>query len=361
MFQKWDVPSRIPELRTGETALRQQIDALDAQLADRDVYLTLADNLEDFLASLRNKAATATVAERQRVLRLLVKNVLVGPDKITIRHSIPVHHGPTSATGNSTDTDSEGETRPDCQLRWRSLVPAAGQHRPVDSRRAFPRQWEALGPEWTRAKHRRAGGPVMKLVRYADDFVMKVHGQQSDAEALWGEVTTVLQPMGLRLSAAKTRLTHIDDGFDFLGWHIQLRRKRGHKARKRYIYTYPSKKSLASIIDKVRQLTRRASHRILADLLRRLNPVIRGWCAYFQHGVSKRTFGYLDRFAFWRIVSWLNKRHLGLGMRTLVRRHLPGWRIRASGIEFFRAWQVPVTRYRYRGTRIPTPWASATS
>ena len=225
----------------------------------------------------------------------------------------------------------------------------------------FQAKWEALGPEWTRAKHRRAGGPTMKLVRYADDFVVMVHGQQGDAEALWGEVAAVLQPMGLRLSEAKTRLTHIDDGFDFLGWRIQRRRKRGHQAGKRYVYTYPSKKSLASILDKVRRLTRRASHRTLADLLRRLNPVIRGWCAYFQHGVSKRTFSYVDYFAFWRIVGWLRKRHPKLGMRTLVRRFLPGWKVRAGGIEFFRAWQVPVTRYRYRGTRIPTPWGSATT
>jgi RNA-directed DNA polymerase len=118
---------------------------------------------------------------------------------------------------------------------------------------------------------------------------------------------------------------------------------------------------LASILDKVRRLTRRASHRTLADLLRRLNPVIRGWCAYFQHGVSKRTFSYVDFFAFWRIVGWLRKRHPKLGMRTLVRRFLPGWKVRAGGIEFFRAWQVTVTRYRYRGTRILTPWASATT
>ena len=225
----------------------------------------------------------------------------------------------------------------------------------------FHVKWEALGPEWNRVKHRRAGGPVMKLVRYADDFVIMVHGQRSDAEAVWGEVAAVLRPMGLRLSEAKTRLTHIDTGFDFLGWRIQRRRKKGHQAGKRYVYTYPSKKSLASIMDKVRQLTRRASHRTLADLLRRLNPVIRGWCAYFCHGVSKRTFSYLDHFAFWRIVGWLKKRHPGIGMRTLVRRHLPNWRIRAGGIEFFRAWQVPVTRYRYRGTRIPTPWANVTA
>lgn len=222
----------------------------------------------------------------------------------------------------------------------------------------FQRKWDALGPAWTRAKHRRAGGAVMKLIRYADDFVILVHGTRADAETLWDEVAGVLAPMGLRLSAEKTRLTHIDEGFDFLGWRIQRRRKKGTGGSTQ-VYTYPSKKSLASIKDKIRVLTRRASHRTLADLLRRVNPVIRGWCAYFQHGVSKATFSYVDHFAFWRIVGWLNKRHPKLNKHTIVRRFLPGWEIRADGIEFFRAWQVPVTRYRYRGTRIPNPWVTS--
>jgi site-specific DNA recombinase len=121
-----ELRSRMPELRTRETSLHQQIDALDAQLADREVYLKLADNLEGFLTSLRTQAATATVVERQRVLRLLVKDVLVGPDKITIRHSIPARHNLASGTGGGPDTDPEGETPPDCQLRWRSPFPAAG-------------------------------------------------------------------------------------------------------------------------------------------------------------------------------------------------------------------------------------------
>ena len=80
----------------------------------------------------------------------------------------------------------------------------------------FTRKWEALGPEWRRVKHRRAGGPVMRLVRYADDFVVMVAGARGDAEALWDEVAAVLAPMGLRLSEAKTRVCHIDEGFDFL-------------------------------------------------------------------------------------------------------------------------------------------------
>ena len=61
------------------------------------------------------------------------------------------------------------------------------------------------------------------------------------------------------------------------------------------VYTYPSKKALLSIMTKVRALTKKARHHGLADLLGRLNPVLRGWCAYFRHGVSKQTFRYLCR------------------------------------------------------------------
>jgi RNA-directed DNA polymerase len=224
----------------------------------------------------------------------------------------------------------------------------------------FTRKWEALGPQWTRAKRRRAGEPAMRLVRYADDFVVMISGTRDDAQALFDETTMVLAPMGLRLSEEKTRVCHIDEGFDFLGWRIQRRNWKGRTGKKA-IYTYPSKKALASIVDKVRSLTRRANHRTLADLLRRLNPVLRGWCNYFRHGVSSRTFSYVDHYAFWRIVGWLRKRHLGLNMHTLVRRYLPGWRIRDKGIEMFRPQAVNIERYRYRGARIPTPWTNATT
>ncbi len=223
----------------------------------------------------------------------------------------------------------------------------------------FAAKWEALGPVWTRVKHRRRGGAVMRLVRYADDFVVMIAGQRSDAEALWDEVGSVLSPMGLRLSESKTRVCHIDEGFDFLGWRIQRKAWRSRTGKKA-VYTYPSKKALASIVDKVRTLTRRARHRTLADLLHKLNPVLRGWCTYFRHGVSARTFDYVGHFAFWRIVGWLRKRHPGLNMHTLVRRFLPGWEIRDGGITLFRPAEVAIMRYRFRGTRIPNPWATAT-
>ena len=81
----------------------------------------------------------------------------------------------------------------------------------------------------------------------------------------------VLAPLGLRLSAAKSRVCHLDEGLDFLGFHIQRRRKRG--TSEYYVYTYPSKKALASITGKVRAVTNKRGHRTLADLLRQLNSV----------------------------------------------------------------------------------------
>ena len=222
----------------------------------------------------------------------------------------------------------------------------------------FDAKWKALGPEWTRAKHRRNGGAVNRLVRYADDFVVMVGGTRADAEALWDEVAAVLAPMGLRLSVEKTRVCHIDEGFDFLGFRIQRRYKRG--TNKRFVYTWPSKKALGTVIDTIRDLTRRHRHRTLADLLHRINPVLRGWCNYFRYGVSKRTFSYLDHYAWQRVVSWLRKRHLGLNWGTLRRRFLPDWQIRDGRTEMFRADTITVERYRYRGTKIPTPWPVTT-
>ena len=100
------------------------------------------------------------------------------------------------------------------------------------------------------------------------------------------------RPMGLRLSEEKTRVCHIDEGFDFLGLRIQRHKKRG--TNKRYVYTYPSKKALASVMDKVEgDHAARNIEPSLGHLLRRLNPVLRGWTNYFRHGVSKATFAYL--------------------------------------------------------------------
>jgi site-specific DNA recombinase len=113
-----ELRGRMPDLRARQSNLRGQLDALEAQLADRDAYLKVADDLEGFLAQLRGNADHADVPARQRVLRLLVKDVLIGPDKITIRHRIPVRKRAGHSDRYHDTDDTEGDMRPSYLLRW---------------------------------------------------------------------------------------------------------------------------------------------------------------------------------------------------------------------------------------------------
>lgn len=225
----------------------------------------------------------------------------------------------------------------------------------------FCATWDAHGSSARRIAHRKRGGATYRIVRFADDFVILARGSKAHVDALWEEVADLLAPLGLRLSVAKSRLCHIDEGLDFLGYHIQRRLKRG--TNQRYVYTYPSKKALASITGRVRAMTNRRGHRTLADLLHQLNPVLRGWCNYFRYGVSAATFHYLDEYTWRRVTLWLRKQHPGVNWKVLRRRCLtgqPGWRPAQDGITLFAPHQVAIVRYRWRGYRIPTPWASTT-
>jgi RNA-directed DNA polymerase len=221
------------------------------------------------------------------------------------------------------------------------------------------RAWEAMGPPHARERRRRKGLATYRLVRYADDFVVLVAGTREHAARLRAEVAAVLAEMGLRLSEAKTRIVHIDEGFDFLGFRIRRHPRRG--TTRRHVYTYPSKAALAAVKTKVRAVTRQGTNQPLAALLARLNPVLRGWANYFRHGVSKATFNYLRAFVWRRVVSWLRHKHPHMTWKELRRRYLPGW-WPAQGATMLvdPAW-VPVTRYRWRGDRIRTPWTTAES
>jgi RNA-directed DNA polymerase len=223
----------------------------------------------------------------------------------------------------------------------------------------FVEAWQTtMYTSMRRKTRRRKGLGNWRLVRYADDFVVMVSGTRDNAEALRYEVADVLAPMGLRLSEAKTRVVHLDEGFDFLGFRIQRRRKRG--TNQHHVYTYPSKKALRAIKAKVRKLTHRSSPIPPRALLQRVNAVLRGWANYFRYGVSKRTFSYLDSFAWRRVVRWLRRRHRGLSWKVLRRRFMCDWDIVIEGVTLLMPSSIPVSRYRYRGTRIPTPWTVTT-
>ena len=166
----------------------------------------------------------------------------------------------------------------------------------------------------------------------------------------------MLAPLGLHLSPEKTRVVHINEGFDFLGFHIRRMRKRG--TQKHYVYTTPSKKAVASIRQKVRATTSRSTlHMDLDEILKSLNWALRGWANYFRHPVAKQLFGHLDSQTWRRIVTWVRRKHNRISWKELRRRFCDrGWRIAHNGVVFTGASSVSVTRYRYRGHNIATPW-----
>jgi RNA-directed DNA polymerase len=152
----------------------------------------------------------------------------------------------------------------------------------------------------------------------------------------------------------------MSEGFDFLGFHIRWKRKRG--TTKWYVYTYVAKRPIRSVRDKVRALTPRTSQQDLGAVLIRINQITRGWTNYFKHAVAKHTFSHLRQFTWWRIVQMMRTRHRWRwkDVRRWLTDHTGRWRpITADGIEMFNAAAVPVTRYRYRGNKIPNPWALA--
>ena len=225
----------------------------------------------------------------------------------------------------------------------------------------FAERWQAdSGSRVDRARRRRHGQANYRLVRYADDFVVLVAGAAAHAEAIRDEVAAVLTPMGLRLSARKTRTVHIEEGFDFLGFRIQRHRKRG--TGRRFIYTYPSKTALAAVKRKVKAISRQGTNKPLGDLLHQLNLVLRGWTTYFRHGVSAATFAYLRHYTWSRVVNWLRHKHRRASWKQLRRRYLTvGLWPEQDGVTLFNPAAVTITRYRYRRDSIPTPWTEHTT
>jgi RNA-directed DNA polymerase len=207
-----------------------------------------------------------------------------------------------------------------------------------------------------RARRRRHGLPNYRLVRYADDWCLMVAGTKDDAETLKEEIAGILTGMGLRLSPEKTLITHIDEGLDFLGWHIQRHRKRG--TDQHYVYTYPSRKAVKAITGKVKTMCREMDKSQPLDaLLRQLNPALQGWCAYFRPGVSSRTFAYLSCYTWRQVGGWLRRKHHRATWKDIRRRYCAaGWWPASEERQLFNPAKVATTRYRYRGAAIPSPW-----
>ena len=195
--------------------------------------------------------------------------------------------------------------------------------------------------------------------RPATHRCLVISGTKGDAEALREEIAGILSTMGLRLSPEKNLITHIDEGLDFLGWRIQRHRKRG--TDRSYVYTYPARKALRAVMGRVKTWCRRMdTNQPLDVLLLRLNQMLRGWCAHFRPGVSSATFAYLSAYTWARVIAWLRRKHRRITWKQLRRRYCAGrWWPSTTERQLFNPAKIRTTRYRYRGTVIPTPWPVA--
>ena len=145
------------------------------------------------------------------------------------------------------------------------------------------------------------------LVRYADDLVAFCESN-ADAE----EVTHILQEWlkerGLELSPEKTQISHLIEGFDFLGFTIRHYRSQNTRTGWKLLIT-PSKASVQKLKDKLRKTWYSSKGESITTTVWKLNPVIRGWANYYRVAVSSRTFSKLDNWMFRREIRYVNHKH----------------------------------------------------
>src|SRR6266849_1603330 len=141
----------------------------------------------------------------------------------------------------------------------------------------------------------------VNFVRFADDFI--ITGKSK--EVLEHEVKPLLKQFmrerGLELSVEKTLITHIEDGFDFLGQHLR-------KYNGKLLIT-PSRKSVQAFLEGIRKVVKDHKQATAGNLIAQLNPKIRGWANYHRHVVSKETFAKVDHAIFTMLWQWAKRRH----------------------------------------------------
>ena len=122
-------------------------------------------------------------------------------------------------------------------------------------------------------------------MRYSDNFIVTAKTKEIAEEAK-ELIKTFLKSKGLELSEEKTLITHINDGFDFLGWNF-----RKYKGK---LFIKPSKKSLLKVTEKISKIIKKGTSWTQEALIKTLNPIITGWINYHQSVVAKETFSKLD-------------------------------------------------------------------
>ena len=162
--------------------------------------------------------------------------------------------------------------------------------------------------------------PMVNLVRYADDFIIT----SAEKEVLEREIKPMLVEFlaerGLELSEEKTVITHIDDGFDFLGFNI--------RKFKGVLLTQPSKKCVKKFLDGIRYTIDSNKSCRQETLIRLLNPKITGWANYYRCGASSKTFQRVDDQIFRKLWQWAKRRHPKKGKRWIANKYFHFYKTR---------------------------------
>ncbi len=155
----------------------------------------------------------------------------------------------------------------------------------------------------------------VNFIRYADDFIITGATKEVLENEVKPLVEAFMRERGLELSQEKTHVTHIEDGFDFLGKNI---RKYDGK-----LIIKPSKQNVKAFLDKVRGIIRRNKQMPAHKLLLIINPVIRGWAINNRHVCSKETFSKVDHAIFQALWKWAKRRHPNKGGSWVKDKYFP--------------------------------------
>jgi group II intron reverse transcriptase/maturase len=154
-----------------------------------------------------------------------------------------------------------------------------------------------------------------RMVRWADDFVVLCKTRKEAQQALAIAERFLREMLGVQLHPEKTRVVHVQNGFEFLGYKVKqgkgfalVRSRRRTGSNRMNLYAIPRAKSVARFKERIRALTRRNTPISLPELLHRINPVIRGWGQYFRKAHVRVLFNRLDRWIEHRIHSFLAKK-----------------------------------------------------
>ena len=165
----------------------------------------------------------------------------------------------------------------------------------------------------------------LRIVRYADDFVV-MHEDKKVIEDSKLIIAEWLKERGLELSEEKTRIVHSTEGFDFLGFNVRHyeNETKGYRAKKFAnkqgfkLLTKPSKKSIKTHSDKIKEVLRQMKAAPQETVINKLNPIIKGWANYFRTGVSSETFTQLDYLMWKKLWAWSKRRHPTKGRRWIA-------------------------------------------